>query len=105
MTISTDLDLISDNYEQSSTAIEFRDLFRKRFIELSRMSDQVKMAAAGDTNFSAIPVDVKQAMTGYWQLVKDFVAAVQADPDIWEMLNWNKTVAPLPDPIPPEENP
>jgi hypothetical protein len=95
MSISTDLNTIMDNYEQSEIALKYKDLFKKNSKHLTILDSQIQ-SVVDSTEFDAIPTDTKQALNRYWQLIKDFNVAVTSDIEIQELLTWNKSIKPVP---------
>jgi hypothetical protein len=87
MTVTTDLNIINDNYEQAEIALKYRRMFEDCYTRLKELDAEVE-AIAADVKFSNIPTDVKQALNRYWQIVKAFNTAIEADTEIIEMFDW-----------------
>lgn len=89
MSITTDLDTINSNHKQAEIALKYRNIFKDVSNRLIDLDIEVE-GIVSSTQFNAIPADVKQALNRYWQLVKDFNAAIVADVEITEMLTWEE---------------
>jgi hypothetical protein len=87
MSVTTDLNTINDSYEQAKIALKYRRIFEDCYTRLKSLDAEVE-AVAADVKFSNIPTDVRQALNRYWQIVKAFNTAIEADTEIIEMFDW-----------------
>ena len=88
MSITTDFDDLFSTKEQVELAIQYAKNFKIISTQMIRLNDELQTITA-DVKFDQLPTDVKQVLNQFWQLIQQFNAAVAANADIQEMLNYN----------------
>ena len=87
MTILTDIQETWDNLQQIRIAIEVSSDYRTYYNVLKALDAKVDGYIAS-TEFDNIPVDLKQALNAYRQLLKTFLADVEANLNVMDFINW-----------------
>ncbi len=87
MSITTDMQAIENSVEhqQARIAKRCRNIFKDIYDRLKSLDADIEKVSQS-TSFDAIPGSIKQPLNTYWQLIKSFNAAVEADPDLVELL-------------------
>jgi hypothetical protein len=87
MSITTDLDEISNDYEQADIVLKHVIIFRDVSERMIILDAEIQ-SIVDDTKFDEIPASIKQSMNQYWQLVKQFNAGIVANSGVSETLGW-----------------
>ena len=85
MSITSDLEIIKASLDQAKIALKYRQVFREKYQSLCLLDVELE-TVTNDTKFIAIPASIKQPLNVYWQEVKVFIASIENNPELVELL-------------------
>jgi len=87
MSISEEINLIKEQFEQVKAAIDSRQRLKACYDLIVSLERQVEIYKA-NTGFDAIPTETKQALNRIYQMFLTLKTAVENDPAFEEIINY-----------------
>ena len=87
MSISEEINLIKEQFEQVKAAIDSRQRLKACYDLIVSLERQVEIYKA-NTGFDAIPTETKQALNRIYQMFLILKTAVENDPAFEEIINY-----------------
>jgi len=87
MSITEEINLIKEQFEQVKAAIDSRQRLKACYDLIVSLERQVEIYKA-NTGFDAIPTETKQALNRIYQMFLTLKTAVENDPAFEEIINY-----------------